>query len=151
MKNDKILKLYQETILDHNKHPKNFRKIEKPTYFAEGYNQLCGDDIKVYLSIDGEGVITDVSFTGDISALTKASASLMSVHLKGKTTDEARHMFKEFIDLLNGKLDPEQDDHHLGELAIFSAVLNFPTKIQCAALGWYTLIGAINKQEMIQT
>lgn len=143
--------LYQQVILDHNKKPRNFRKMEEATHDCEGYNPLCGDDITVHLKMSGEGVIEDVSFSGAGCAISKASASMMTQHVKGKTADEARLMFDEFHRMVLGQFDPGKDGHHLGRLTIFTGVREFPSRTKCASLAWHTLICALDKKGEVST
>lgn len=147
-----LRELYQQVILDHNKSPRNFRRIEHPTNFAEGYNPLCGDNINIFLDVDENGIIKDISFQGSGCAISKASASLMTSILKGKSIDEAKKIFSKFHDLVTDKLgdNPEIDD--LGKLAVFAGVREFPARVKCASLAWHTMINALhNKNEKVIT
>ncbi len=143
--------LYQQVILDHNKKPHNFGKLEKPTHFAEGYNPLCGDHLQIYLNIDPAGKITDIAFEGSGCAISKASASMMTTSLKGKTVDEAKKLFDEFHQLVIGKLDPNQKETSLGKLSIFSGIWQYPARVKCAILSWYAMKGALNNIQSIST
>jgi nitrogen fixation NifU-like protein len=143
--------LYQEVIIEHNKKPRNFRKIEKPTHDAEGYNPLCGDHLHVYLSVDNQNIIQDVSFEGDGCAISKASASLMTTTLKGKTMKEAETLFEQFHKLIKGELNPEKEPNVLGKLAIFSGIWHFPARVKCASLSWHTMHGALQKEKSVST
>ena len=143
--------LYQQTILEHNRNPRNFRKIETPSHWAEGYNPLCGDHLSVYLKVNKDNVIEDLSFVGDGCAISKASASMMTAFLKGKSVDEAKLLFEEFHNLIKGDLNPEKDKHHLGKLTIFSSIWHFPARVKCASLSWHTLKGALEKKDKIST
>ncbi|MEZ5306272.1 MAG: SUF system NifU family Fe-S cluster assembly protein [Pyrinomonadaceae bacterium] len=138
-----INELYQEVILDHNKNPRNFREIENPDKFADGNNPLCGDKLKVYLNTDGD-VITDVAFTGSGCAISKASASMMTQVLKGKSIAEAEKLFDEFHRMVTGKLDIETDENSLGKLRLFAGVLEFPARVKCASLSWHTVNAALH-------
>lgn len=139
--------LYQQVILDHNKKPRNFRCIEGASHSCDGNNPLCGDDITVYLDLDDNGVIQDVSFAGSGCAISKASASMMTMNIKGKTVDEVRVMFDEFHRMVMGEFDPDTaENHHLGRLTIFTGVREFPSRTKCATLAWHTLICAIEKK-----
>ncbi|NNE66114.1 MAG: SUF system NifU family Fe-S cluster assembly protein [Pyrinomonadaceae bacterium] len=142
--------LYQEVILDHNKNPRNFREIENADKHADGNNPLCGDKIKVYAMVDGD-VVTDVAFTGSGCAISKASASIMTQTLKGKTVEEAESIFNEFHKMVTGELDVETDDHNLGKLRIFAGVLEFPARVKCASLSWHTINAALHGEEEIST
>jgi nitrogen fixation NifU-like protein len=151
MDNQSSRDLYQEVILEHNKKPRNFRKIEHPTHHAEGYNPLCGDHLHVYLTVGANNIIDDVSFEGDGCAISKASASMMTSTLKGKTVQEAETLFEQFHRLIKGELNPEKDSNILGKLAIFSGVWHFPARVKCASLSWHTMHGALNKEKSIST
>ena len=140
-----LRELYQETILDHNKSPRNFRIMEHPTRSMEGYNPLCGDHYTVFVSIEGD-IIKDVSFQGAGCAISKASASVMSSILKGKTTKEAEQLFDEFHKLVTGSLDGEEELDRMGKLAAFSGVSEFPARVKCASLPWHTLHAALAAQ-----
>lgn len=142
--------LYQQTILEHNRNPRNFKKLEGATLFAEGYNPLCGDHLWVYLKISGN-IIDDVSFEGSGCAISKASASMMTMALKGKTVEEAKVLFKEFHELVIGHLKPETDPNHLGKLAVFSGIWQYPSRVKCASLSWHTMSGALDKQASVST
>ncbi len=142
--------LYQEVILDHNKNPRNFREIESPDKFADGNNPLCGDKLKVYVSLENNE-IADVSFTGSGCAISKASASIMTQTLKGKTMEDASKLFEEFHQMVTGKLDIETDEHNLGKLRIFAGVLEFPARVKCASLSWHTVNAALHGEDEVST
>ncbi len=131
--------LYQETILDHNKRPRNFKKLENANRSADGYNPLCGDKVKIYLRVE-DGRVQDLSFEGSGCAISKASASVMTESLKGKSVEEVEAIFKRFRDLVTGKAG-ESDD--LGKLVVFSGVCEFPTRVKCATLAWHALQAAL--------
>jgi len=137
-----LRELYQEVILDHNKTPRNFRVMEHPTRSVEGYNPLCGDHYTVFVRVEGD-VIKDVSFQGAGCAISKASASVMSSVLKGKTITEAESLFEDFHKLVTGGLNGEADLERLGKLAAFSGVSEFPARVKCASLPWHTLHAAL--------
>ena len=137
--------LYQELIVDHNRSPRNFRKIEGATRMAEGYNPLCGDKLTVYLTLDDNGVITDLSFEGTGCAISVASASLMTQQLKGKSVQDAEELFKSFHDLLTVK-DAVLETERLGKLAALAGVREYPSRIKCATLCWHTLRSALQAQ-----
>ena len=143
--------LYQQVILEHNKRPKNFIKLDPCTHEAEGYNPLCGDHLSVFARVSPEGIIEEVSFLGDGCAISKASASMMTAALKGKPVDEARKLFDEFHGLLTRTLDPEKDPHHLGKLTVFSGIWKYPSRVKCAILAWHTLKGALDQQKTVST
>ena len=142
--------LYQEVILDHNKNPRNFREIEDADRSATGNNPLCGDALRVYVDLD-DNKIVDVAFKGSGCAISKASASMMTQILKGKTRDEAELLFKEFHEMVTGGLDIEADENHLGKLKIFAGVLEFPARVKCASLSWHTLHAALKGEEVVST
>ena len=143
--------LYQQVILEHNKEPRNFRKLDHPTHSAEGYNPLCGDHLHVYLKVTPSNIIVDVTFEGDGCAISKASASMMTQALKGKTVAEAETLFDEFHKLIIGELKPDTQPNHLGKLAIFSGIWHFPARVKCASLCWHTVKGALNRKESVST
>ena len=132
--------LYQEVILDHNRRPHNFRVIESPTAKQEGYNPLCGDRLTLYVTVDND-VITDVAFQGSGCAISKASASLMTDALKGKTVAEARELFDRFHDMITS--NPETPAADLGKLSVLAGVREFPTRVKCASLAWHTMKAAV--------
>src|SRR5471030_1325772 len=118
--------LYQQTILEHNRNPRNFKKIEGATHVAEGYNPLCGDHLWVYVKVNSSGVIEDAAFEGSGCAISKASASMMTVSLKGKSIKEAQIMFEEFHRLVKGELKPDEQSNLLGKLTVFSGIWQYP-------------------------
>ena len=132
--------LYQEVILDHNRRPHNFRVIESPSAKQEGYNPLCGDRLTLYLTLDGD-VITDAAFQGQGCAISKASASLMTDSIKGKTVAQARDLFDHFHAMITSDTDTPTED--LGKLSVFSGVRDYPTRIKCASLAWHTMKAAV--------
>jgi len=131
--------LYQEVILDHNRRPHNFRVIDGATK-QEGYNPLCGDRLTLYVAMEG-GVIKDVAFQGSGCAISKASASLMTDALKGKTADEARALFEQFHAMITSDHTGPAAD--LGKLSVLAGVREFPTRIKCASLAWHTMKAAV--------
>ena len=142
--------LYQEVILEHNKNPRNFREIEDATRTADGNNPLCGDALRVYVSMEDDKV-KDVAFKGSGCAISKASASMMTQAVKGKTRAEAESLFDEFHKMVTGALDADGDENHLGKLKIFAGVLEFPARVKCASLSWHTLHAALNEEETVST
>ena len=142
--------LYQEVILDHNKSPRNFHKLEGANRTAEGYNPLCGDIVTVYVKLDGD-VISEISFEGSGCAISKASASMMTDSLKGKTTAEAEALFDRVHKMLKGELDPEADSIELGKLAVLSGVCRFPARVKCASLSWHTFHTALKGEERMSS
>jgi nitrogen fixation protein NifU and related proteins len=137
--------LYQETILDHNKNPRNYRVMEDADQTIEGFNPLCGDHYTMYLKFDGER-IKDISFTGAGCAISKASASVMSTIVKGKTKEEAEEMFRQFHDLVTGKTNALTNLETLGKLAAFGGVSEFPARVKCASLAWHTMKAALESK-----
>jgi nitrogen fixation NifU-like protein len=136
--------------LEHNKNPRNFREIEGAQYMADGNNPLCGDALRVYVTMDGDKV-SDVAFKGSGCAISKASASMMTQTVKGKTKDEAETLFDEFHRMVTGGLDADVDENHLGKLKIFAGVLEFPARVKCASLSWHTLNAALHGEEVVST
>ena len=136
--------LYQEVILDHNRRPRNFQKLADANRSAEGFNPLCGDHITVYLKLE-DGVISDLSFQGSGCAISKASASLMTTLLKGKTPQEAETMFEGFHAMVTGEEGATADK--LGKLAVFEGVREFPSRVKCASLAWHTLRAALDQTQ----
>ncbi|CAI2717736.1 Fe-S cluster assembly sulfur transfer protein SufU [Nitrospina watsonii] len=143
--------LYQQVILDHNKKPRNFREIDNATHQCHGFNPLCGDDYTVFLTVGDDGIIQDISFMGSGCAISKASSSLMTHNLKGKSIDDAKIMFDEFHRMVLGEFDPESEDNHLGKLSLFKGIREFPSRIKCASLSWHSMVGALEKNEDITT
>lgn len=143
--------LYQEVILDHNKRPRNFRKMEGAERHAEGYNPLCGDKVTIYLQV-GEDRIHDISFQGSGCAISTASASILTETLKGKTRAEAEALFEKFHELVTGKTQGNGKAAQLGKLAVFSGVSEFPARVKCATLAWHTLRSALGgSAEVVST
>lgn len=138
-----LRELYQEVILDHNKHPRNFGPLEDADRDAEGHNPLCGDEITVRVKLSGE-TIEDIRFEGSGCAISTASASVMTETLKGKTLAEAKALFEEFHDLVTGKRDDAADVATIGKLAVFSGVSEFPVRVKCATLCWHTTQAALD-------
>ena len=138
--------LYQQVILDHNRKPRNFHEIEGASHSCHGVNPLCGDDITVYLNVDEDDVIKDVSFLGSGCAISKASTSLMTTFLKGKKVDSARKIKEEFHKMILGTMDPEKEEHSLGKLTLFMGIREFPSRTKCASLAWNTIVGALDKK-----
>jgi nitrogen fixation NifU-like protein len=138
-----LRELYQEVILDHNKSPRNYRVMENATQHVDGYNPLCGDHYTIYLKMNGD-VIEDVSFTGAGCAISKASASVMSSVLKGKTRQEAEELFGEFHRLVTKGSATEEELESMGKLAAFAGVSEFPARVKCASLAWHTMHAALS-------
>jgi len=142
--------LYQETILEQNKNPRNFREIEGADKTADGNNPLCGDALRVYVKLDGD-TVSEVAFKGSGCAISKASASMMTQTVKGKTREEAEALFEEFHSMVTGGLDVETEENHLGKLKIFAGVLEFPARVKCASLSWHTLNAALRGEDAVST
>lgn len=140
--------LYQELILDHNKRPRNRRKLDDPDRHAEGFNPLCGDRVSVYIKLDGD-VIQDVAFEGRGCAISTASASLMTEALKGKTVAEAKALFERFHHLVTGESDGSGDGPALGKLEVFSGVSQYPARVKCASLVWHAVSAALEDKDAV--
>ncbi len=141
-----IRELYQTVILDHNSRPRNFGELEGATRRIEGFNPLCGDHFTVFLKMDGERV-EEISFTGTGCAISKASASLMTTTVKGKTQGEVLELFEQFHHLVTADLAEEFDTDSLGKLAVFSGVREFPARVKCATLSWHTVKTGVTSDE----
>jgi nitrogen fixation NifU-like protein len=136
--------LYQQVILDHNRKPRNFQKLADANRTAEGFNPLCGDQIQLYVKLEGDQ-IRDIGFQGSGCAISRASASLMTSALKGKSAEEAEELFQRFHRLVT--TDEATDPAALGKLAVFSGVREFPARVKCASLAWHTLRAALQGQQ----
>jgi len=134
--------LYQEVILDHTKHPRNFGALEHSTHRATGYNPLCGDQLVLMLDV-AEDHVRDARFAGKGCAISTASASLLTETVKGKTTAEAHELFKRFHDVVTAPSGSEPDLNGLGKLAALAGVREFPMRVKCASLAWHTLEAAL--------
>lgn len=137
-----LQELYQSLILDHNRSPRNFGTLEGADRHAEGYNPLCGDQVALDLRLEGDR-IADIKFSGNGCAISKASASLMTTAVKGKTLAEAEALFAGFHGLVTGSAVPEDPKKTLGKLAIFAGVAEFPVRVKCATLAWHALHDAM--------
>jgi nitrogen fixation protein NifU and related proteins len=137
-----LRELYQEVILDHNRRPRNYHAIERPSRTAKGHNPLCGDRLTLYLMLENDR-ITDVGFEGSGCAISKASASLMTEAVKGKTVAEAESLFSRFHELVTTPPDLPAKTEGLGKLAVFAGVREFPARVKCASLAWHTLEAAL--------
>ncbi len=149
--------LYQEVILDHNKQPRNYGRLERPSHHAVGHNPLCGDHIDVELTMgsalgcDVAGKSIDaIAFRGAACAICKSSASMMTMAVKGKTRSEAEVLIQEFLGMATGKIGPA-DAHHIGRLRVFSGIRDLPVRVKCAVLPWHTLHAALNAIENTST
>lgn len=140
---DELRELYQATILDHNKKPRNFRVIDDGALHADGHNPLCGDKLTVYVALDDRNRVVDAAFRGSGCAISTASASMMTELVKGKTTDEVQREFEIFHHLVTSPCDEPVDMDALGKLAVFSGVREFPMRVKCATLAWHTLRAAL--------
>lgn len=138
-----LRELYQALIIDHGRHPRNFKKLPNPSYIKEGFNPLCGDQLTVYLQIKNDQII-DASFEGSGCAISIASASLMTEALKGKTFADAHALFDTFHQVVTGTIE-SNELHKLGKLAVLQGVSEFPSRVKCATLSWHTAIAAIDK------
>ena len=135
--------LYQEVILDHNRKPRNYGTLEHASHTAEGHNPLCGDHIRLALNLNGDR-IDGVAFQGEACAICKASASMMTATIKGKSRQDAETLIREFRDMATGTLDFDRQPHHLGRLTVFAGVRDLPARVKCAILPWHTLHAAFN-------
>src|SRR5215216_1835795 len=145
-----LSELYQQVILDHNKKPRNFRKLETANHRAEGYNPLCGDQLTIYLNLQ-DGLVMDIGFEGSGCAISKAAASMMTQAVKGKSKEQAESLFREFHSMVTGELDEETQENSLGNLKIFAGVREFPVRVKCATLAWHTLHAALHKEAQVST
>ena len=141
---DDLKELYQQVILDHNKHPQNYGRLENANRTAEGYNPLCGDRVQLFLQVE-DGVIQDIRFLGSGCAISKASASVMTTELKGRTIAEAEELFKRFQSLITSDIHHAVDAKDFGKLAVFSGVREFPMRIKCAGLSWHAMMSALHQ------
>ena len=145
-----LLDLYQEVVLDHNSRPRNYKKLEKPSHSADGFNPLCGDKITLYVELE-KGVIKDIAFQGAGCAISRASASLMTQSVKGKPAAEAEKLFNEVHRMLTRNPDEAVEDD-LGDLAALAGVAEFPSRVKCASLSWHTLKAALKgKHQPVST
>jgi len=142
-----LRELYQTTILDHNKKPRNFHKPDGANREANGWNPLCGDKVTIYLDVDGDGVVQEVGFQGSGCAISTASASMMTQAVKGKTVDEVLEVFDRFHELVAGPPVAEADQKALGKLTVFSGVREYPMRVKCATLPWHTLRSAVRGED----
>lgn len=146
-----LRELYQEVILDHYKNPRNFKVLADPTRKAEGYNPLCGDHYTLALILEN-GVIRDVGFQGSGCAISKASASVMSTLVKGKSQEDAERLFQDFRSVVTGETKGQEEIEQLGRLAAFAGVSEHPSRVKCALLAWHTLSNALaGEDEVVST
>ena len=141
--------LYQEVILDHNRQPRNFGTLPGANRTAEGFNPLCGDRVTVELNVQ-DGILKDIRFQGSGCAISKASASMMTESMKGRTQAEAEALFQQFHRLLTVENGPP-DEAALGKLVVFSGVKEFPVRVKCATLAWHTLRSALENARQVAT
>ena len=139
--------LYQQMILDHNKNPRNTGCLQDPSHQAKGYNPLCGDSIFITLKIKNEDSIENIAYQSNGCAISKASASLMSQRVKGMNIKDFYKLFSIFKTLIKGELKEDQEKDHLEKLTIFSGICQYPSRVKCAILPWYTLKSAIEKKQ----
>lgn len=142
--------LYQEIILDHNKKPRNYGKLEDATHRSEGLNPLCGDHIWLAAKIGGDR-IESIAFEGESCAICKASASMMSVAVKGRTVAEVETLVEHFRAMTTGQEDAETSGRYLGRLTVFAGVKDLPSRVKCAILPWHTLHAAVNAEAVTTT
>ncbi len=145
--------LYQEVILDHNKKPRNYGTLEHPSHQAEGLNPLCGDHIFVALNLGGDA-IESIAFHGESCAICKASASMMTMAVKGKTPVQAEQLVHAFVDMATGRAPANEGSDPLpgmARLAVFSGIRDLPMRVKCAILPWHTLQAALNSQTRTST
>ena len=140
---DELDDLYQQLIIDHNRSPRNRRRLQGAGHSAQGYNPLCGDRVTVYLRLDGDNV-ADIAFEGSGCAISTAAASMMTQAVKGMTVEQAKALFERFHALLAG--DPRDGDAGLGKLEAFAGVRRFPARVKCATLAWHTLKAALESR-----
>ena len=142
---DDLRELYQETILDHNKKPRNFGPLAEANREADGHNPLCGDQLTVYARVNDEGILEELSFEGSGCAISKASASLMTEFEKGKSLSEVQADFERFHELVTSPPDTPPKIEGLGKLAVFSGVREYPMRVKCATLAWHALRAALEE------
>ena len=145
-----LSELYQQVILDHNKKPRNFRKLEQANHRAEGFNPLCGDHLTIYVDLEDNSV-KEIAFEGSGCAISKAAASMMTQAVKGKSKEQAEALFNDFHSMVTGELDEETEENNLGNLRIFAGVREFPVRVKCATLPWHTLHAALNDEQHAST
>jgi len=140
---DSLRELYQEVILDHSRHPRHFGALAGATHRGEGFNPLCGDRVTVYLHVDGEGRIEDVSFEGRGCAISQASASLMTELIKGRSITEAEELMGGFVHLVKGEATNGLASDDRERLDVMAGVSAFPMRVKCATLAWHTMKSAL--------
>jgi nitrogen fixation protein NifU and related proteins len=148
---DELRELYQEVILEHGKNPRNFHASEDATNEARGNNPLCGDQLVIYLKLDGEKRVVDASFLGKGCAISMASASMMTELLKGRSQIEAQSLFEAFHDMCTGEDNGHEMPDDVEKLQVLSGVREFPTRVKCATLPWHTMVAALQGEDEIST
>ncbi len=148
---DELRELYQEVILEHGKNPRNFHVSEDATNEARGNNPLCGDQLVIYLKLDGDGRVADVSFLGKGCAICMASASMITELLKGRSREEAQSLFAAFHDMCTGEENGNELPDDVEKLQVLSGVREFPTRVKCATLPWHTMVAALQGEDEIST
>lgn len=149
---DDLRELYQATILGHNKKPRNYHVLEDATHEADGHNPLCGDALTLYAKVDASGRLEEVAFQGSGCAISRASASLMTDFVKGKTLEQMHADFDRFHALVTSSPSEEADTEGLGKLAVFAGVREYPMRVKCATLAWHALRSALeNDGETVKT
>jgi len=148
MKN--LKKLYQQVLLDHNKNPRNFTRLDNPTHYAHGVNPLCGDDYHLFLQME-DSIIKDIGFTGTGCAISKSVSPMMTQHIKGKTVEEIVKIKDAFIEMLTENLTADDAKHFIGHLTLFENVKEFPIRVKCATLIWRALEAALNHNQKATT
>lgn len=142
--------LYQEVILEHNKKPRNYGALSDANRRAEGHNPVCGDQLVLTLDVQDEQ-IARIAFEGHSCAICKASASMMTAVVKGKSVTQAEELIGEFRAMTTGTLDVDATPHHLGRLTVFRGIAGLPTRVKCAVLPWHTLHAAFRQQAEVTT
>ena len=141
-----LRELYQDIIMDHNKNPQNFHKLEDATKVVDGKNPLCGDHYTIYMKIE-DGIIKDIGYDGSGCAISKASGSVMTTILKGKPVKEAEELFQKFHEVVTGSMDIDEAIMDLGKLGAFAGVAEFPSRVKCASLAWHAMHQGISTDE----
>ena len=144
-----LSQLYQDVVIDHNRNPRNFGRMQEPDRTAEGYNPLCGDQLILYLRFNPEGYVSEVMFDGSGCAISVASASLMTEYVKGKSITEVEQLFKCFHGMVTNAVD--EPPATVGKLAVLAGVREFPSRVKCATLGWHTLRAALHNAGQVST
>jgi len=144
---DDLRNLYQEVIFDHNRNPRNYGKLEEANRTAEGYNPLCGDQLKLYMLLDKNNLIQDLRFEGHGCAISTASASIMTSILKGKTAADAQEYFENFHGLVTGEGDGNDELEDFDKLRVLGGVAEYPSRVKCATLAWHTVRAAIDNDD----